>query len=93
MGYTPKEFMKTLQGLFITQTPYSCKEYDSSHWQISIEGEATLVDISIDEAPPRKIALLSLPVLNVSFEFEHANDDQQKDFMKTFFKFFHKGGG
>lgn len=93
MGYTPKEFKKTLQGLFITQTPYSCQELGSNHWQMSVEGESTLVDIKIDEAPPRKIALLALPVLDVMFEFDQSSDNEQKDFMKTFFKFFHKGGG
>jgi len=93
MGYTPKEFKKTLQGLFISQTPYSCKEYSPQYWQITAENENTVVDIYIEEAPPRIIALLTLPVLNVVFDFKNSTKEQQTIFMKTFFKFFHKGGG
>ena len=93
MGYTPKEFKKTLQGLFITQTSYSCEEFSHQHWQITVESESTLVDIKIEEAPPRIIALLTLPVLNVLFEFKESSEEQQTDFIKTFFKYFHKGGG
>jgi len=93
MGYTPKEFKKTLQGLFISQTSYSCEEYTPQYWQLTIEDESTTVDIKIEEAPPRIIALLTLPVLNVSFEFQKSNEEQKKAFMKTFFRYFHKGGG
>jgi hypothetical protein len=93
MGYTPKEFKKTLQGLFITQTSYCCEEYTPHHWQITVEDESTTVDIKIEEAPPRIIALLTLPVLIVSFEFQKSDEEQQKFFMKTFFRYFHKGGG
>ena len=93
MGYTPAEFKKTLQGLFISQTPYSCEEYSSTYWQITVEDKSTIVDIKISEAPPRIIALLTIPVLNVSFEFIQVCEEEREDFMKTFFKFFHKGGG
>ncbi len=93
MGYTAKEFKKTLQGLFISQTPYSCEELSNQSWQITIEDESTIVKIKIEEAPPRVIALLTLPVLNVLFEFEESNEEQQQVFMKTFFRYFHKGGG
>ena len=93
MGYTSKEFKKTLQGLFITQTSYSCEEFSHRHWQITVEDEPTLVDIKIEEAPPRIIALLTLPVLNVLFEFKESSEEQQADFIKTFFRYFHKGGG
>lgn len=93
MGYTPKEFKKTLQGLFISQTSYSCEEYTLQYWRITVKDETTTVDIKIEEAPPRIIALLTLPVLNASFEFKESSQEQQADFMKTFFRFFHKGGG
>ena len=93
MGYTPKEFKKTLQGLFISQTPYSCEELSSQNWQITVEDEDTTVDIKIEEGSSRIIALLTLPVLNVSFEFYKNNEKQQQVFMRTFFRYFHKGGG
>lgn len=93
MGYTPKEFKKTLQGLFISQTPYSFENFSTQMWKITIEDESTTVNINIEEAPPRIIALLTLPVLNVSFEFQESNEEQQQVFMNTFFRYFHKGGG
>jgi len=93
MGYTSKEFKKTLTGLFISQTPYSCKESTEHSWQITVEGETITVDIEIEERSPRIIALLTLPVLKVSFEFQKSNKNQQQTFMQTFFKYFHKGGG
>ena len=93
MGYTPKEFEKTLCGLFISQTPYSCEKLAQSNWQITVDNEPTTVDIIIKEAPPRVIALLTLPVLNVSFQFFKSTEEQQKVFMKTFLRYFHKGGG
>lgn len=93
MGYTPKEFKKTLKGLFVTQTSYSCEEFSHLHWKITVKGEPTVVEIKIEEAPPRIIALLKLPVLNVFFEFKESSEEQQADFIKTFFKYFHKGGG
>ncbi len=93
MGYTPKEFKKTLQGLFITQTSYSCREYTPNHWQITAEDNIAIADIKIKEAPPRVIALLTLPVLDVLFEFKTTNQSQQNEFIKNFFRYFHKGGG
>ena len=93
MGYTPKEFKKTLQGLFISQTPYSCEELSASHWVITVEGETTRVNIETEKSPPRIIALLTLPVLQVTFTFDKTSQDQQDDFIKTFFRYFHKGGG
>lgn len=93
MGYTPAEFKKTLQGQFTTKTQYSYKEYSPVHWLISLEDEAMTVDIQIEEAPPRIIAKLSLPVLNTNFQFSDASECQQETFMKIFFKYFHKGGG
>ncbi len=93
MGYTPKEFKKTLLGLFISQTSYVCEEFSANYWQITVDDETTKVDIKIEEAPPRIIALLTLPVLNVSFGFHQSTEDQQTIFMKTFFRYFHKGGG
>jgi hypothetical protein len=93
MGYTPAEFKKTLQGQFTTRTPYSYKELSPSHWLISIEVESITVDIKIQESIPRKIAMLTLPVLNVCFEFNNITESQKEIFLKTFFKYFHKGGG
>lgn len=106
MGYTASEFKKTLQGQFIQNTSFSCEEINSKHWLITIpsavsaeqgavsaEQEAATVSIKIAQAPLRKIAMLSLPVLNTSFEFKNTSTTQASDFMKVFFRYFHKGGG
>ena len=93
MGYTPSEFKKTLQGQFTTKTCYSCKELSSNHCLISTEDGSMTVDIKIKESAPRKIAMLSLPVLNTHFQFNNASESQKESFLKTFFKYFHKGGG
>ncbi|MEE9326298.1 MAG: hypothetical protein V3U71_03305 [Cocleimonas sp.] len=93
MGYTPSEFKKTLQGQFTTRTEYSYKEFSPDHWLILLDKESMSVDIKINESTPRKIAMLTLPVLNVYFEFDNTSESQQVDFLKTFFKYFHKGGG
>jgi hypothetical protein len=51
------------------------------------------IEIRITVAEPRKIAMLTLPVLATEFSFITATESQQNDFLKTFFKYFHKGGG
>ncbi len=49
--------------------------------------------IDVKQAPPRKIALFSLPVLKVKFEFEQAEGDTRQQFFHRFHQYFHKGGG
>ena len=92
MGYTPPECRRTLQGQFIQNTIYSCKEISNTQWEISISNKA-FVAIKISEAPARKIAMLTLPVLNTRFEFNFMSTEEQKNFMNIFFRYFHKGGG
>ena len=94
MGYTIAEFSKTLHGQFINdEATYRCEDISLTHWEISISGTPA-VTIKIAEAPPRKIAMLSLPVLDVQFEFESSLYlKEQEQFLKRFFKYFHKGGG
>jgi hypothetical protein len=92
MGYTVAEFSKTLQGQFLNdKASYICKTISPSHWEILVSG-SLCVTIKISQAPQRNIATLSLPVLNVQFEFS-GNVEQQTRFLKRFFKYFHKGGG
>lgn len=93
MGYTPKEFKKVLLGQFSTHTPYLISEVAENEWQLSHTKDECVTHITINVGEPRKIALLSLPVLHTQFDFKHANDIQQQDFMRLFFKYFHKGGG
>ena len=97
MGYTPLEFKKALLGQFNSNTSYTIthlgSEKESESWSIEDQSESILIEVSIAVGPPRKIALLTLPVLNTDFTFKQITEIQQKEFMRTFFKYFHKGGG
>lgn len=94
MGYTPNEFSKTLHGQFVqNQTDFKLVDNNQNHWQIIFPKNQAIVDIKISESTPRKIALLSLPVLEVCFCFSGINAQEQALFLKRFFKYFHKGGG
>lgn len=93
MGYTPTEFKKTVEGQFSKKTQYSIKELSTNHWEISPESGYYSIQINIEEATPRKIAMLTLPVLNTHFQFYDCSELQRDEFLKVFFKYFHKGGG
>ena len=93
MGYTSLEFKKALLGQFNSNTPYSIVELSPNSWSIQNSAESISIEVSISVAPPRKIAMLTLPVLNTEFEFKQIAESQQKEFFKIFFKYFHKGGG
>lgn len=101
MGYTPLEFKKALLGQFNSNTAYTITKLEPSlgsaveteSWSIEDKSESILVEVSIAVGAPRIIALLTLPVLNTDFVFKKITETQHKEFMKTFFKYFHKGGG
>lgn len=93
MGYTPLEFRKALLGQFDSNTNFTIKEIGVDTWSIEDAAESISIEVSIAVGPPRKIALLTLPVLNTEFNFKQITEAQEKDFMKTFLKYFHKGGG
>ena len=93
MGYTPLEFKKALLGQFNSNTPFEITELEPDSWSIQNLSESILIEVKIAVGPPRKIAMLTLPVLNTEFTFKQITESQKKEFMKTFFKYFHKGGG
>ncbi len=98
MGYTEAEFRKTLLGQFIQNTEFSAMPLNQNEWRISItkpeeQIKNATVNIKIEQAESRKIAMLELPVLNVDFEFSHLSIPQISNFMTIFFRYFHKGGG
>jgi hypothetical protein len=45
------------------------------------------------QGEPRRIALFSLPILHVSFQFEGLDDAQRYTFMKRFDLYMQRGGG
>ena len=94
MAFSVAEFAKTLRGQFTTEEDsYVCNDLSVTQWNIYTEDELLNVSIDIEDAPPRVIAMLSLPVLNVNFAFKETSEEQQAKFLKRFFKYFHKGGG
>ena len=93
MGYTPAEFEKALLGQFNSNTSYQVKQLAHNHWSLSHAKETLTVEVKIAPAEPRKIAMLMLPVLETEFSFIDASESQQQELLKTFFKYFHKGGG
>ncbi len=94
MAFSVAEFSKTLHGQFITEEgSYLCKDLSAKQWNVNTEDGLLNVLIDIEQSPPRVIAMLSLPVLNVAFSFNDTSEEQQAKFLKRFFKYFHKGGG
>jgi hypothetical protein len=55
-------------------------------------GGAT-IEISFTQAPPRRIALVSMPVLEVSFRFSGAGANAYREFMAYFDLYTKRGGG
>lgn len=55
-------------------------------------GEAT-VEIAFTQAPPRRIALVSIPVLKVTFRFSGAGASAYREFMAYFDLYTKRGGG
>lgn len=93
MGYTVAEFKKALFGQFAQHSSYQVEEQSAQHFKVTAQDDLYFIDIEIEKAPPRKIAMLSLPVLKTTFRFSEVNDERQSDFFRVFFKYFHKGGG
>jgi hypothetical protein len=87
MGCTRAEFLRWLPGA-------------TRHASARIEGdEVTLtvgsgeVRIALREAAPRRLALLSLPVLAVSFRFERLSAEAREEFLTHFDAYTRRGGG
>ena len=55
-------------------------------------GDAT-IEISYTQAPPRRIALVVMPVLTVSFRFSGADAAAYREFMRYFDLYTKRGGG
>ncbi len=94
MGYGADEFGNVLTGRFSDDSSgYQCETLAQHHWQITQNKTNLQIVIEVKENPPRKLGLFALPVLQVSFNMEKSNPEDQGKFFKRFFKYFHKGGG
>ena len=94
MGYGADEFGKVLLGPFSgARSDFNCVEIGRHRWLVTLVGSALEVEIEVSEAAPRKIALFSLPVLKVRFQFDKADTASRERFFHRFHQYFHKGGG
>lgn len=88
MGFERADFLRVLpKGL---RCEFVVVEGDTVHAQASGGRRLT---VRLQEKPRRRIALLSLPVLGVRFEFDGYNEDEARDLLATFDKHVHRGGG
>ena len=94
MGYGADEFGKVLQGPFTGErSEFRSDEIGRHHWRVTLSEQTFAVVITVVQAPPRKIALFNLPVLNVRFDFEESEGDSRERFFHRFHQYFQKGGG
>ena len=87
MGCTRAEFLRWLPGA----TRHAPMRLDADKTVIQL-GEGT-VTISFRPAPSRKIALISIPVLMVSFRFLRLDATARREFMEYFDLYTKRGGG
>ena len=94
MGYGADEFGKVLNGPFSGgNSAYRCRQIERHHWEIESDVDSFGLTIKVAEQPPRKIALLCLPVLDVRFRFGDTPAEGREHFFHRFHQYFHKGGG
>ena len=87
MGCTRAEFMAWLPGA-TRQAPF---QIDGEVVTVVIHGGH--VEISLEQKPPRRIALIELPVLGVSFRFRGLDELARDDFLAHFDLYTRRGGG
>jgi len=87
MGYTPAEWRLRLP-LAIGAHPWA--EQGDTAKVVLPPGTLAL---AWDELPPRAIALMRIPQMQVRFEFAGLNDEERFIFMKRFDLTMQKGGG
>jgi hypothetical protein len=87
MGCTREEFVRWLPGA--TRHAPMQMGVDNA----VVHAGKTTVEISFTQAPPRRIARISTPVLNVSFRFSGAGAGAYRDFMSYFDLYTSRGGG
>ena len=87
MGCTRAEFISWLPGA-TRQAPF---QIDGEVVTVMTHGGR--VQISLEEKPPRRIALIALPVLGVTFCFRGLDELTRDDFLAHFDLYTRRGGG
>jgi hypothetical protein len=94
MGYGADEFGNVLQGPFSGEkSPYHCITLATHHWRLSKADSEFRIEIQVQEMPPRKLGLFTLPVLKVQFHLSNSDAESKTHFFHRFHQYFHKGGG
>lgn len=87
MGCTPEEFLRWLPGA----TRHVPAEIGSGTATVHTGGGSVV--IVFRPLPPRKIALVSVPVLEVKFRFAGMDAASRKEFLAYFDLYTKRGGG
>lgn len=87
MGCTREEFIRWLPGA----TRHARMQIDAD--KAVVRTGQGIVEILFTPAEPRRIGLVSIPVLNVSFRFSGAEANARREFMACFDLYTKRGGG
>jgi hypothetical protein len=87
MGCTREEFMRWLPGA----TRHAPARIEGDELSLSVGGGR--VEISLSVRPPRRIAVLSLPVLAARFHFVGLDAPAREAFLAYFDAYTRRGGG
>ena len=87
MAITRDEFVRLL--------PFAVETADGDERELRLRGRDGGVDwrLSLVERPPRRIASLSLPVLDVTLECRAAGPADVDRFVERFLRAYQRGGG
>ena len=88
MGFSQIELLRELPSAV---EPYTIRMDDDKTFVIS--GEGRVAKISMSKERVRKIASLTLPVIDIVIDFDNFNEQQYDDFISQFKKSLHRGGG
>ena len=87
MGFTHADFYRDIERV-LGHVGYEKSETGV----VSLDGDKRL-QIDLSEQTQRKIALITLPVVHVTFTFDGHDEDDIKDFFDVYDRVFRRGGG
>jgi hypothetical protein len=90
MGCTVAEWLRWLPAAMGDAIWTQQSDAIQAHWP---DRAQTSLRIEWRVGEPRRIALMSMPLLHVSFVFTHMDDAQRYRFMKRFDLYMQRGGG
>ena len=89
MGYSEAEFFRVLPRA-ISGYAYTVT---GNRVTISSIDEARRLTLELRRLPDRRIGMISVPRLEVSFSFENFSDAERREFMRGFDQSYQRGGG